>query len=612
MPTVSMVWGTTGSVLVVFLWSLTVVLGQDWGVTYTSLNICALKGSTVDLSCSYSYPRSRTVTTTKWYYWTWTEIPDSSAGRLSFIGNKDNDCTLRITDLRKEDSRSYCFFFKTESQISWSSGPSLDLSVTDLQVKVTDDYMKTLTCISSCPLTDNPTYIWYKNGQHVDESSSQYKDSVSINSRDSYSCGVKGHEDLHSPTVCVSNQYCSRVIYTKRRICVLKGSSVDISCTYNGYYPVTSSLWFSPKQSGRWKDTLIPEDLITDPEYAGRVDRDSGPFTLRITDLREEDSAEYKFRFTTSDIQWGYRLPGKTVTVTDVVLEMDPTSVSEGNTVKLTCTTKCELDPIPEYSWYKNGRSIGNTTSNVYIHSVSSEDAGRYSCGVKGHETLLSPEMTLNVTYGPRNPSVSVSPSGEIVEGSSVTLTCSSDANPPVYNYTWYKKNVTSPKASGQSYNITNITSENSGEYYCVAKNIYGQLNSSAVLNVVPYKRISGVILPAGIVVVLVLILWFSGVVGIRNRRKTYKSPTTTGDTADYRQRDSSPVYDNISDMVMTSTAAQTTETDNQDDLHYASVHFSSSRKQEVPLYSTVQLPQPNKHEEEVEYAAVNINCECC
>ncbi len=43
--------------------------------------------------------------------------------------------------------------------------------------------------------------------------------------------------------------------------------------------------------------------------------------------------------------------------------------------------------------------------------------------------------------------SVSVSPSGEIVEGSSVTLSCSSDANPAA-NYTWYKENEDSPKAS--------------------------------------------------------------------------------------------------------------------------------------------------------------------
>ncbi|CAK6984119.1 sialoadhesin-like, partial [Scomber scombrus] len=33
------------------------VQGQNgWGVTYTSTYICAVKGSTVDIRCTYSYP----------------------------------------------------------------------------------------------------------------------------------------------------------------------------------------------------------------------------------------------------------------------------------------------------------------------------------------------------------------------------------------------------------------------------------------------------------------------------------------------------------------------------------------------------------------------------
>uniref|UniRef100_A0A4W5LYC5 Ig-like domain-containing protein n=1 Tax=Hucho hucho TaxID=62062 RepID=A0A4W5LYC5_9TELE len=76
-------------------------------------------------------------------------------------------------------------------------------------------------------------------------------------------------------------------------------------------------------------------------------------------------------------------------------------------------------------------------------------------------------------------------PSGEIVEGTSVTLSCNSDANPTVDKYTWYKKNVTSPKASGQSYSITNIISEDRGEYYCEAQNGRGSMNSTALMIIV-------------------------------------------------------------------------------------------------------------------------------
>jgi hypothetical protein len=74
----------------------------------------------------------------------------------------------------------------------------------DLQVKVTpatEAGKRTLTCSTTCTLTDNPTYIWYKNGHKVKEdTSSLYSDSFS--DADSYSCAVKGHEDLLSPAVC--------------------------------------------------------------------------------------------------------------------------------------------------------------------------------------------------------------------------------------------------------------------------------------------------------------------------------------------------------------------------------------------------------------------------
>uniref|UniRef100_A0A4W5L383 Ig-like domain-containing protein n=1 Tax=Hucho hucho TaxID=62062 RepID=A0A4W5L383_9TELE len=165
-------------------------------------------------------------------------------------------------------------------------------------------------------------------------------------------------------------------------------------------------------------------------------------------------------------------------------MKVTPATVTEGQKVTLTCRTTCTLTDNPTYIWYKNGH-VTTQSNSLFLNPVSSEDAGRYSCAVEGHEDLLSPEETLTVRYGPKNTSVSVSPSGEIVEGSSVTLTCSSDANPPVDKYTWYKKNVTSPKASGQSYSITNIISEDRGEYYCEAQNGRGSMNSTALMIIV-------------------------------------------------------------------------------------------------------------------------------
>eukprot|EP00063_Salmo_salar_P065507 XP_014040342.1 PREDICTED: B-cell receptor CD22-like [Salmo salar] len=114
----------------------------------------------------------------------------------------------------------------------------------------------------------------------------------------------------------------------------------------------------------------------------------------------------------------------------------------------------------PTYIWYKNGQNVQDNSSPMY--SISSEDADSYYCAVKGHNGLSSPAV-----YKPKT-TVSVSPSGEIVEGSSVTLTCSSDANPPVQSYTWwYKKNGGDYQSmTGPQHVFNQIQSSDSGEYY--------------------------------------------------------------------------------------------------------------------------------------------------
>uniref|UniRef100_A0A8C7MYF6 Ig-like domain-containing protein n=2 Tax=Oncorhynchus kisutch TaxID=8019 RepID=A0A8C7MYF6_ONCKI len=377
------------------------VVGEScMNVTYTHQSICALKGSTVDISCFYTHPSWHNVTEVSWFNkWESGVTKDLSlnpeyADRVEYHRQTEKDSTLRITDLRESDSTEYKFKFTTDEARWGSSFPGTTLTVTGFQVEVTPKWSseyKTLTCITTCTLSNpNPIYIWYKNGQHLDESTSpQYKDPVSSNHDDSYSCAVKGHEDLLSPAVCVQGQSCYRVTYTKRRICVLKGSTVDISCTYVGYYSTTSSFWFR-------SDKSTPEDLTRVPGYAGRVEHTGtyrGPSSLRITDLREEDSAEYRFTFKTNNFEWGHSFPGTTLSVTG--LQVNVTPAVEGQKT-LTCITTCTLTDNPTYIWYKNGQRLDEPTSQQYssnILVVLGHSVDSYSCTVEHHEDLHSPAV---------------------------------------------------------------------------------------------------------------------------------------------------------------------------------------------------------------------------
>ncbi|TWW59057.1 hypothetical protein D4764_06G0005870 [Takifugu flavidus] len=68
----------------------------------------------------------------------------------------------------------------------------------------------------------------------------------------------------------------------------------------------------------------------------------------------------------------------------------------------------------------------------------------------------------------PEGPLVSVSPSGEVEENTTITLNCSSDANPAA-NYSWYKEGENSSKSSEQNFVITqDISSKLEEEYTSV------------------------------------------------------------------------------------------------------------------------------------------------
>ncbi|KAJ8262666.1 hypothetical protein COCON_G00151230, partial [Conger conger] len=127
------------------------------------------------------------------------------------------------------------------------------------------------------------------------------------------------------------------VTYTPERICALKGSSVDMRCTYSypTWHKVQKAFWFI-----RWSPPQEPEDLSLDPEYSGRVEyrenlnRDC---TFRIKQLRETDAKTYYFRFLTDHADGKYSgQPGVSLTVTALQVRVNPGSVTEGQSVTLT------------------------------------------------------------------------------------------------------------------------------------------------------------------------------------------------------------------------------------------------------------------------------------
>ncbi|XP_073670637.1 B-cell receptor CD22-like [Paramisgurnus dabryanus] len=158
----------------------------------------------------------------------------------------------------------------------------------------------------------------------------------------------------------------------------------------------------------------------------------------------------------------------------------------EGDSVNLTCSSDAN-PPVQNYSWFRGIRYIGS--GRLYIISkIRSDQSGQYKCKSSNELGQKYSAVTLNVLYPPKNVTASISGSGELMEGDSVTLTCSSESNPPVQIYSWFKVNETSSVGSGQTYSITNINSSHSGWFYCEAQNEVGSQTSAAVLVTVNHR----------------------------------------------------------------------------------------------------------------------------
>ncbi|XP_064161704.1 B-cell receptor CD22-like isoform X2 [Anguilla rostrata] len=501
------------------------------------------------MRCTYSCPPNYTVQKTFWFIYDWNSKQDSGdlsqspeySRRVEYLGDKYSDCTFRINQLRESDSRTYLFRVLTDLDGGHNGEPGVTLAVTDLQVMVNPDTVTEgqsvrLNCSTTCTLNGSPAFIWYRDGSPLPFTDQSHQFTASSEDAGRYSCAVTGYE-LHSPAVTL-NVRCLKVDINSDT--VSGGETVELTCRATCTRLGNSFIWYKNEQR------------LTD------YYRFSQSYRILTFTARSGDTGRYSCA-----VRGNQHLvsPAVTLSVRCVKVEMKSSTVSEGVRVTLTCKITCtDLTGSQTFIWYKNGQYLSHTTQKYQNHDLqfiaSSGDAGSYSCAIRGHENLLSTAVTL---YPPKSTSVSVSPSGEIVEGSSVTLTCSSDANPPVQRYTWYKNNSAVSSETGgpeDSYTIKNITLQDAGEYYCEAQNAIGRKRS-------PPKRLDvqsalqvtvqggqSLIAAAAVGVPAILALVFLGVVCVRRRK-------SRNETEGGRQGNKRPIYGNVSGMAMSHTGTQ-------------------------------------------------------
>ncbi|XP_014833508.1 PREDICTED: sialic acid-binding Ig-like lectin 12 [Poecilia mexicana] len=300
---------------------------------------------------------------------------------------------------------------------------------------------------------------------------------------------------------------------TPGQIEALSGSCLQIPCSFNSTHQIhnmsvpTYGLWLK----SHWDLITTPGNLIFNSD--GSVNT----YSLKmIGNLSEEDcttvfpdlKTSYTDRYFLRIQSWPFRATDRCNPLHLKVKDSPwspsinvPSDLKEHQSVTVTCSafTPCPHSP-PQLTWNLQQDSLRQTEKNTdgtfttkiqeTITLSDTHDGYNISCSARypviGGNKTAETEVTLSVSYAPRNPSASISPSGLVSAGSWVELSCSSRAKPPPrFTWFWISKHGDMNVSVGQIYSFC---AAEEGEFYCVATNDLGQQKSSVILILVGIK----------------------------------------------------------------------------------------------------------------------------
>ncbi|XP_052433342.1 B-cell receptor CD22 isoform X1 [Carassius gibelio] len=259
---------------------------------------------------------------------------------------------------------------------------------------------------------------------------------------------------------------------------VFEGSSVSLRCS-------AETLCSSSPPTLTWSSTpRIPlsessrrEELISDLNFTATHRQHRVTFTCTITYQLQDQNKTAQDSIT---VHVQYSPKNTSVSV------LPSSSVLEGSSVTLTCSS--EANPAVNYTWSRESEGEMEqlkTGDTLTFDRIDLKHRGLYYCTAHNQHGTQNSSVMLDIQYAPKNTSVSVLPSSSVLEGSSVTLTCSSEANPAV-NYTWSRESEGQMKQlqTGDTLTFDRIDLKHRGCYYCTAQNQHGTQNSSVMLDI--------------------------------------------------------------------------------------------------------------------------------
>ncbi|XP_049912328.1 sialoadhesin-like isoform X2 [Epinephelus moara] len=328
------------------------------------------------------------------------------------------------------------------------------------------------------------------------------------------------------------------VITVPQKMEALSGSCLQIPC----YITNDDIHKDGTGNVGKWiksiADQRIPNNVIFDSSKTVNIypmnitgNLSERNCTTLFSNLIISYTDTYYFRFENSEYRATAACEPLQITVQDSPLRPRieiSGDLREKQSVTITCSasTPCPHSP-PKLTWNLQQdphNTIEENTDRTFTTKIQEtitlsdkHDGVTITCSATypvdgGNYKTAEEEMTLSVSYAPKDTSVSISPSGLVSAGSWVKLTCSSRANPPVSSFTWFKTSKDGPiKVSEGDFYSFNVT--DGGFYYCVATNDLGNGTSSGIHLTVKGDQQSEAVSVEAIVKILGVIMLISTLV---------------------------------------------------------------------------------------------------
>ncbi|XP_061452073.1 carcinoembryonic antigen-related cell adhesion molecule 1-like isoform X2 [Rhineura floridana] len=386
------------------------------------------------------------------------------------------DCSLRITNLRANDSAIYTLSmegptgFKTRNASLTVLGVVTNINISD-PGKAIENNITVLNCTSA---GSDVSYSWLKGNQSLvvggrislsNNNQTLTFNTTSRNDSDSYSC--HGYNTFSNDTVT----YLLNVLYgpdvpviSPSAHSYAEGSNLTLSCKADS----------NPAAQYTW--------ALNETSEVGNTSQ------LLILNLLFNNTGNYTCKAFNSETNNHSSSPNQEIWVLAKVSNVIITGLSETNesesvSVTLNCTSS---GSEVSYFWFKGNQSLedgghvslGSDNQSVIIYPVDRSDAGSYLClGVNSISNNTSIPFNLTVFYGPDVPVISPS-AHSYAEGSNLSLSCKADSNPAA-QYTW-ALNETSEVGNTSQLLILNLLFNNTGNYTCKAFNSETNNHSSS------------------------------------------------------------------------------------------------------------------------------------